>query len=107
MTDLNLKCPCKDCICIPVCRHKSYNVLFMDCELLNDYEPSYKSMYARDENRITIVLEILKPIEKAIITLNLEGCSNKEIAEIIGITPTNVSTRIYRIKNKLKNHLIT
>jgi RNA polymerase sigma-70 factor, ECF subfamily len=58
-------------------------------------------------NRLYKVFEILKPIERAIITLNLEGCSNKEIAEIIGITPTNVSTRILRIKNKLKNHLIT
>ncbi len=56
-------------------------------------------------NRLYQVFEILRPIEKAIITLSLEECSNKEIAEIIGITPTNVSTRIFRIKNKLKNHL--
>jgi RNA polymerase sigma-70 factor (ECF subfamily) len=57
-------------------------------------------------NRLYTVFEILKPIERAIITLNLEGCSNKEIAEIIGISANNVSTRILRIKNKLKNQLI-
>jgi RNA polymerase sigma factor (sigma-70 family) len=56
-------------------------------------------------NRLYKVFEILKPIERAIITLNLEGCSNKEIAEIIGISANNVSTRILRIKNKLKNQL--
>lgn len=55
--------------------------------------------------RLYKVFEILKPIERAIITLNLEGCSNKEIAEIIGISANNVSTRILRIKNKLKNQL--
>jgi len=52
-------------------------------------------------------LEILKPIERAIITLNLDGCRTKEIAEIIGTTRSNVSTRLFRIKNKLKNHLNT
>jgi len=61
-----------------------------------------------DENlrKIYQALEILKSIEKAIITLHLDGCSNQEIAEIIGISPSNVSTRILRIKNKLKQHLI-
>ena len=53
--------------------------------------------------RLYKVFEVLKPIERAIITLNLEACSNKEIAEIIGISANNVSTRILRIKNKLKN----
>jgi len=56
-------------------------------------------------DRLYKVFEILKPIERAILTLNLEGCSGREIAEIVGISPTNVSTRILRIKNKLKNQL--
>jgi len=60
-----------------------------------------------DENlrKIYQALDILKPIEKAVITLHLDGCSNQEIAKIIGISPSNVSTRLLRIKNKLKKHL--
>jgi len=72
---------------------------FIEIDIVENSEES------ENLNRLYQVFNILRPIEKAIITLNLEECSNKEIAKIIGITPTNVSTRILRIKNKLKNHL--
>lgn len=55
--------------------------------------------------RLYNALEVLKPIERAIVTLHLEACSNKEIAEVIGISPSNVSTRLLRIKDKLKTKL--
>lgn len=45
----------------------------------------------------------LKEIDKSIILLYLDNKSHKEIAEITGITETNVGTRINRIKEKLKN----
>lgn len=57
-------------------------------------------------NLLYKALEFLKPIEKAIITLNLNGCGNKEISEIMGITPSNVGTRLMRIKKKLKKQII-
>lgn len=44
----------------------------------------------------------LKAIDRALILLYLEGKSQQEIAEIIGTTPTNVSTRVFRIKQQLK-----
>jgi hypothetical protein len=28
------ECPCHNCICVPVCRHKEYFYLIDDCELL-------------------------------------------------------------------------
>ena len=46
----------------------------------------------------------LNPIEKAIIILHLEGCKNAEIAEVMGFSLTNVSTKINRIKEKLIKH---
>lgn len=42
--------------------------------------------------------------DKAIVMLWAEGYSNKEIARMLDLTPTNVSTRLYRVKNKLKEH---
>ncbi|MDL2323377.1 sigma-70 family RNA polymerase sigma factor [Bacteroidales bacterium OttesenSCG-928-A17] len=45
----------------------------------------------------------LGKLERALIFLYLEDRPYKEIAEIMGITPTNVSTRINRIKEKLKS----
>jgi RNA polymerase sigma factor (sigma-70 family) len=44
----------------------------------------------------------LDEFNKAIVILYLENKSYKEIAEIIGITETNVGTKINRIKKKLK-----
>ena len=44
----------------------------------------------------------LKELDKALMLLYLEEKSYKEIAEIIGITETNVATKIGRIKNILK-----
>jgi len=44
----------------------------------------------------------LGKLERALILLYLEDRPYKEIAEIMGITTTNVSTKINRIKEKLK-----
>ena len=49
-------------------------------------------------------IEELKPIDKALIILYLDGCKNKEIADVMGISESNVSTKIYRIKESLIRH---
>ncbi len=46
-------------------------------------------------------IEQLKPLDKAIMILYLEGRSNKEIADIMGMSLTNISTKIHRIKHTL------
>ena len=45
----------------------------------------------------------LNELNKALMLLYLEEKSYEEIAEILGITKTNVATKISRIKLKLKN----
>lgn len=44
----------------------------------------------------------LKDMDRALMILYLEDKSQKEMGEIMGITETNVSTKIARIKEKLK-----
>ncbi|RYD70015.1 MAG: winged helix-turn-helix transcriptional regulator, partial [Sphingobacteriales bacterium] len=44
----------------------------------------------------------MKELDKAMILLWSESTSYKEIAEIVGITETNVATKISRLKEKLK-----
>ena len=44
----------------------------------------------------------LKELDKALMLLYLEEKSHKEISEILGITETNVATKIGRIKKLLK-----
>ena len=43
----------------------------------------------------------LKPIERAIVGLYLDEKSYQEIAEILGISKTNVATRLMRLKKKI------
>lgn len=45
----------------------------------------------------------LDDCDKAIVMLLVEGYANKEIAVILDLTTTNVSTRLNRLKHKLKN----
>ena len=33
----NTTCPCLNCICMPVCRHKMYPDLMKNCELVDTY----------------------------------------------------------------------
>ena len=57
------------------------------------------------ENNITVLqryIRELKELDKALMILYLEEKSYSEIAEILGISETNVGTRISRVKEKLK-----
>lgn len=62
-----------------------------------------------EEERIRLLYEhvqMLDLLEKGIIILYLEGKSHEEIASVVGISTTNVGTRISRIKEKLKSRII-
>ncbi|SHN42561.1 RNA polymerase sigma factor [Chitinophaga sp. CF418] len=49
----------------------------------------------------------LPELDRAIMILYLEEKSYREIAEILGLTETNIATKINRIKNKLKRKFST
>lgn len=53
-------CPCKNCICVPICRHKKFGLLF-DCELLRLYEPNSSDPYLRDVPSMFALQYTLKP----------------------------------------------
>jgi len=61
-----------------------------------------------EEERIKLLYEhvqMLNLLEKGIILFYLEGKSHQEIASIIGITTSNVGTKISRIREKLKSQI--
>jgi RNA polymerase sigma factor (sigma-70 family) len=49
----------------------------------------------------------LKELDRALMILYLESKTYVEIADILGITETNVATKINRIKEKLKQRFLT
>lgn len=62
-----------------------------------------------EEERIKLLYEhiqMLNLLEKGIILLYLEGKSQQEIASIVGISISNVGTKISRIRAKLKSQII-
>jgi DNA-directed RNA polymerase specialized sigma24 family protein len=40
-------------------------------------------------------------VSQQLVLLALEGCSTAEISEITGLTPTNVTTRLSRLRQAL------
>ena len=51
------------------------------------------------------LLASLDALSRALVLLYLEGYEQNEIAELTGLTPTNVSTRMQRIKQKLADQI--
>ena len=86
--------------CISQERKKKRNSpipLSMGIDLFNDKDEDTKQVKML-YNRI----HRLKPFARAIVLLWLENMSYEEIATIVGITVKNVSVRLYRIKEELK-----
>jgi RNA polymerase sigma factor (sigma-70 family) len=50
-------------------------------------------------------IERLDPLNKALVLLYLDGNNYQEIAEVVGISETNVATKISRLKSKMKQEL--
>ena len=52
-------------------------------------------------DRLMLLVRDLKPLDRQVVLLFLEGIDAGGIAEITGISPGNVATKIHRIKNIL------
>ena len=57
-------------------------------------------------NQLQQFIGELKDMDRALMILYLEDKSQKEMGEIMGITETNVSTKIARIKEKLRTKFL-
>jgi RNA polymerase sigma factor, sigma-70 family len=77
------------------------DLLTFDCRTIMDTPNDVSGI-----NLLYQCVEELNPINKAIILLYLENKSNEEISEITGLSRTNVSTRLNRIREQLKKSMI-
>jgi RNA polymerase sigma-70 factor (ECF subfamily) len=55
--------------------------------------------------RLDALIAGLDPLHRALMLLYLEDLSYREIAEVLGISETNVATKINRVKHKLRTQL--
>jgi RNA polymerase sigma-70 factor (ECF subfamily) len=71
--------------------------------LLSSDQTTPTAMADDGRELLNIVLQYLKDVDKAIVILYLEGYKNHEISQILDLTPTNISTRLNRVKTELKS----
>jgi RNA polymerase sigma-70 factor (ECF subfamily) len=78
-------------------------------ESLPDIEDKRDGTHETEENisRLQQFINELKELDKALMILYLEERNHKEIAEVLGITETNVATKLGRIKDKLRQKFST
>jgi RNA polymerase sigma-70 factor (ECF subfamily) len=84
-------------------RAKSRGLLSLDdldvADSKADIEKSAQRNLAID--RLMILVRELKPMDRQLVLLFLEGFDASSIGEVTGMSPGNVATRIHRIKNIL------
>ena len=86
--------------CISCERKKKKNAtvpLTMDVDFFED-----KDADAQQVRMLYDRVHRLKPFDRAIVLLWLEGIAYDEIAAIVGITTSNVATRLFRIREQFK-----
>ena len=81
---------------------KTTETVFMGDHLIEIADEQVEESLAANLNALQQFINELKPLDKALMILYLEEKPQKEIAEIMGITSTNVATKIGRIKEQLK-----
>ena len=85
-------------------RKKKVSTIFTELENLNiadqDFEDSEERLYT-----LQMHIKDLNLFDKGILMLYLESKSHEEIAEIVGISKSNVGTKLSRIKDKLRQQV--
>ena len=87
--------------CISIDRKKRRNTtepLSMNINLFEDRDED-----TRQIDMLHKRISRLKPFDRAIVLLWLENMPYEEIGQVVGISNTNVISRLYRIKEQLKN----
>ena len=62
------------------------------------------------EERIAMLRELIskcQPFDRALLLLYLDECSYREIAAVLGLSETNVATKLSRLKEHLRQRLTT
>ena len=62
------------------------------------------------EERIAMLQQLIdqfQPLDRALLLLYLDDCSYREIASVLGLTETNVATKLNRLKERLRQKLTT
>jgi RNA polymerase sigma-70 factor (ECF subfamily) len=85
-------------------RHREVSVPF-DETLHDTATVSHNGVMQDRLQRLQGFIERQSPLDRALLLLHLDDKSQRDIAEILGITQTNVSTKINRLKKKIRTEI--
>jgi len=74
---------------------------------LETISPSVQNGFVQQEEvaRLRLAIRQLPETDRAIISMNLDGYENSEVAEMLGISNNHVAVKLHRIKQQLGNLL--
>lgn len=67
---------------------------------LDETVQSTPSTFESDD-QLRYVLQQVNTLDRTLIVMSMDGYSNEEIAETLGISPGNVRTKLHRIRQKI------
>ena len=74
------------------------------------FEPADESAQpGKTDERVALLQEViasLPPLDRALLLLYLDEHSYREIATILGITETNVATKLNRLKQRVREEML-
>ncbi len=79
----------------------------MSVHVLHFREDCVEGNLKEEIDSLYVYIKSLKEIDRAIILLHLDSNNYQEISDILGLTITNVSTKLSRIRQQLKQHFKT
>lgn len=84
--------------CISLIRRKQPTTISLSFDLSTDEDASLKEQV----EELHSVISRLHHIDRALVMLWLDGYSYEEMAEVTGLTVSNVAVKLMRAKNKIK-----
>lgn len=86
-------------------KRKKHRIDYKDS--LDEIAPVIHNIHQQNEESIRLrqAIRRLSETDRAIISMNLDGYENAEIAEIMGISINHTSVKLHRIKQQLANLL--
>jgi RNA polymerase sigma-70 factor (ECF subfamily) len=85
-----------------VIRKKTRVPAFVDLEAVDGLLKTQNDRDRQDDlDHVWALIQKLKPHDKQVMLLYLEGMDSAEIGDVTGFSPGNVATKIHRIKNLL------
>ena len=71
----------------------------------NEFAPDADSLTDERLARLYSAIRELKPLERSLILMSLDGLGYREMAEVLGLSESNVGVKINRIKTQLTQTL--